>query len=437
MERDDRAGGRKTAGRDGRPAGSAGGEPPARPGRGVDPAPSQASGAGPLDGIRVLDLSRYIAGPFCAQLLGDMGADVVKVERPGGEDSRTGGPWFRGESVYTMVFNRNKRAITLDTRHPSAVTILERLAARSDVLVENYRPGTLEAMGIGAEALHRLNPRLVITSLSGFGQTGPLAERALFDPIAQAVSGLMSLTGDPEGAPTLAGAYVADHLAGLYGAIGTLLALIARERTGAGQVVDVASLDSLFSCLGTGPSGWAMLGELPARMGSRDRVMAPADLFRAADGWVYIHAGSDPLFPKLCEAIGRPDIAADPDLRTVPGRLAQAERLHLAVSAWTEARTIAQIAADLTLAGVAFGPVAGIPDVVASPQIAAREMLVEMEHPALGTLVLPGSPVKLSRTPASFRLPPPLVGEHNDAVYGGLLGLDPSEIAELRASGAI
>ncbi len=396
-----------------------------------------ATAPGPLDGIRVLDLSRYIAGPSCAQLLGDMGAEVIKVERPGGEDSRTGGPWFRGESVYTMVFNRNKRAITLDTRHPSARGILERLVALSDVLVENYRPGTLDAMGLGVESLHRLNPRLVITSLSGFGQTGPLSDRALFDPIAQAVSGLMSLTGEPDGPPTLTGAYIADHLAGLYGAIGTLLALIARDRSGAGQVVDVASLESLFSCLGTGPSGWVMLGESPTRIGSRDRVMAPADLFPAADGFVYIHAGSDPLFPKLCEAIGRADLAADPDLRTVPGRMAQADRLRAAVSAWTESRTIAEIGAALAIAGVPFGPVAGIPDVVASPQIAAREMLVEMEHPLLGTLVLLGSPVKLSETPASFRLPPPLVGEHNDAVYGGLLGLDASEIAALRASGAI
>lgn len=392
---------------------------------------------GPLDGIRVLDLSRYIAGPFCAQLLGDMGADVIKVERPGGEDSRTGGPWFKGESVYTMVFNRNKRAITLDTRHPAALGILERLIARSDVLVENYRPGTLDAMGLDAGRLRRLNPRLIVTSLSGFGQTGPLAKRALFDPIAQAVSGLMSLTGEPGGPPTLTGAYIADHLAGLYGVIGTLLALIARERTGEGQAVDVASLDSLFSCLGTGPSAWAMLGELPARMGSRDRVMAPADLFRAADGYVYVHAGSDPLFPRLCEVIGRPDLAADPRFRDVQGRMAHAELLGAAVSSWTEARTVDEISAALAAAGVPFGPVAGIPDVVASPQIEAREMLVRIDHPALGTLVLPGSPVKLSATPASFRRPPALVGEDNETVYGELLGLDAGEIAALREAGAI
>jgi len=193
-----------------------------------------------LDGIRVLDLSRFIAGPLCAQLLGDMGAEVIKVERPRGEDARDQGPRYKGESVYSMAYNRNKFGVTLDTRHPSARGILERLVAISDVLVENYRPGTLDEMGLGADRLRELNPRLIVTSLSGFGQSGPLSGRALFDPIAQAMSGLMSLSGDPDGRPTLTGTYIADHLAGLYGAIGTLVALIARGGTGEGQAVDVA-----------------------------------------------------------------------------------------------------------------------------------------------------------------------------------------------------
>ena len=225
----------------------------------------------PLDGIRVLDLSRFVAGPLCAQLLGDMGAEVIKLERPSGEDARDQGARYKGESVYAMAYNRNKHGITLDTRHPAARDLLERLVRASDVLVENYRPGTLDEMGLGAVRLRELNPRLVTTSLSGFGQSGPLAGRALFDPIAQAMSGLMSLTGDPEGPPTLTGTYIADHLAGLYGAIGTLLALYARDRTGQGQVVDVASLDALFSCLGTRPLEIAMLGVTPQRRGSRDR----------------------------------------------------------------------------------------------------------------------------------------------------------------------
>ncbi len=392
---------------------------------------------GALDGIRVLDLSRFIAGPFCGQLLGDMGAEVIKVERPAGEDARQHAPFYKGASIYTMIYNRNKYGITLDTRHPSALGILERLVQASDVLIENYRPGTLAEMALGYQRLHELNPRLVVTSISGFGQTGPLARRALFDAIAQAASGLMSLTGEPDAKPTLTGAYIADYVAGLYGAFGTLAALLARERTGAGQVVDVASLDALFSCLGTRPSAYLMLGMAPERMGSRDLLTGPANVFRAVDGYVYIHAGTNPLFPRLCEAIGRRDLAADERFRDVPGRMANLEELETAVSAWTENLTVDEIGQVLTAAGIPFGPVAEIPDVVASPQIKARDMLVEVEHPTLGPLVLPGIPAKLAATPGSVRKAPPLVGEDNDRVYGELLGFSPAEIEELRASGAI
>ena len=237
--------------------------------------------SGALDGVRVLDLSRFIAGPICAQILGDMGADVVKVERPGGEDARFQGPFLDGESLYPMAYNRNKASITLDTRHPDARPVLEALVAWADVLVENYRPGTLDAMGFGWERLHATYPRLVLASLSGFGQTGPLAHRPLFDPIAQAASGLMSLTGEPDGPPLLTGTYIADHVAGLYAALGTLVALVARGSTGQGQQVDVASLDALVSVLGTRPMAYAMLGERPTRRGSRDPYSAPANVFPA------------------------------------------------------------------------------------------------------------------------------------------------------------
>ena len=391
----------------------------------------------PLDGIRVLDLSRFVAGPLCAQLLGDMGAEVIKVERPSGEDARDQGPRYKGESVYAMAYNRNKHGITLDTRHPSAAAILEGLVRASDVLVENFRPGTLAEMGLDHARLRALNPRVIVTSLSGFGQTGPMAGRALFDPIAQAMSGLMSLTGEADGPPTLTGTYIADHLAGLYGAIGTLLALQVRTRTGEGQLVDVASLDALFSCLGTRPLEVATLGLAPRRMGSRDAFSAPANVFEASDGYLYIHAGTNALFPRLCAAIGRPDLAADPRFRDVPDRIAAANELEGAVSAWTMGRTVAQASGALTAAGIPFGPVAQVADAVASSQIGAREMLVEIEHPSLGALLVTGLPVKLSATPGSVRKAPPMVGEDNDRVYSDVLGLGPAEIAELRASGAI
>src|SRR5215207_1372693 len=260
------------------------------------------TGNGPLSDIRVLDLSRFIAGPFCAQLLGDMGADVVKVERPRGEDARHHAPFLGSESLYVLALNRNKRAMTLDTRHPSASEVLERMLRDSDVLVENYRPGTLAAMGFGPDRLREINPRLIVTSISGFGQSGPLAERALFDAIAQAMSGLMSLTGEGD-APTLAGTYVADYVAGLYGALGTVLALRHRGRTGEGQVVDVASLDGLFSCLATQITATANLGVAPSRTGARDALNAPANVFRAKDGYLYLHGGTNPLFPRLCRAM--------------------------------------------------------------------------------------------------------------------------------------
>jgi crotonobetainyl-CoA:carnitine CoA-transferase CaiB-like acyl-CoA transferase len=405
-------------------------------GRGGASAPVELE-SGPLAGLRVLDLSRFIAGPLCAQILGDMGAEVIKVERPGGEDARAQGPRVRGESLYAMAFNRNKLGITLDTRHPAAPPLLRRLLAISDVLVENYRPGTLETMGLDEAQRSEIKPRLIVTSLSGFGQTGPLADRALFDPIAQAMSGLMSLTGEAGRPPTLTGTYIADHVAALYGAIGTLLALRVRDATGRGQLVDVASLDALFSTLGTRPSAAAMLGETAERQGSRDAFSAPANVFATADGHVYIHGGTDSLFPRLCAAIGRPELAGETRFGDVAGRLAAAPELESAVGTWTAARSTADVAAALAAAGVPFGPVAGIGEAIASDQLRAREMLVEIDHPSLGPLTLLGIPVKLSATPGSVRKAPPTVGEDNDQVYGELLGLDPAEIAELRASGAI
>jgi len=391
--------------------------------------------SGPLEGLTVLDLSRFIAGPFCAQMLGDMGARVIKVERPGGEDARHHEPFFKGASVYTMIFNRNKHAITLNTRHKAAREILESLVRQSDILVENFRPGTLAEMGFSYERLRELNPRLVVTSISGFGQTGPLAQRALFDAIAQAMSGLMSLTG--KGEPTLTGTFIADYVAGLHGVIGTLLALQNRERSGRGQVVDIASLDAMFSCLSTYPSAFAMLGQYPQRFGSRDPLTGPANVFKASDGYIYLHAGTNPLFPRLCQAMGRPELAADPTFRGVPGRMEHIEALEKIVGEWVGARTIEEAGAALTKAGIPWGPVSTIADVVASPQIAAREMMLNVEHQTLGTIKLPGIPVKLSESPGAVRKAPPLAGEDNEAVYRDLLGFSAERIATLKAEGAI
>jgi crotonobetainyl-CoA:carnitine CoA-transferase CaiB-like acyl-CoA transferase len=392
---------------------------------------------GPLAGMRVLDLSRFIAGPLCAQILGDMGAEVIKVERPSGEDARKHAPFLDGHSIYTMVFNRNKHGATLDTRHPEALGILESLVRTCDVVVENYRPGTMEAMGLSYARMKDINPDIVLVSISGFGQTGPLARRALFDAVAQAESGLMSLTGPPDGEPTLAGTYIADYVAGYHGAMGALLALLHRERTGEGQHVDVASVDALFASLGTRPSAHAMLGEEPRRNGSRDLLTGPANVFPASDGFVYIHAGTDPLFPRLCTAIGQPELAADERYATVPQRLEHIEELEAVVTGWTRPRTCVEIAEALGEAGIPFGKVSDVADVVRSPQIAAREMFVDVEHPLLGTLKLPGIPIKLGGSPGTIRKPPPVVGEDNDYVYGKVLGLSAEDVDRLRTEGAI
>jgi crotonobetainyl-CoA:carnitine CoA-transferase CaiB-like acyl-CoA transferase len=393
--------------------------------------------SGALDGVRVLDLSRFIAGPICAQVLGDMGADVVKVERPGGEDARFQGPFLDGESLYPMAYNRNKASLTLDTRHPDARPVLERLVAWADVLVENYRPGTLDAMGLGWERLRADHPRLVLVSLSGFGQTGPLAHRPLFDPIAQAASGLMSLTGEPDGPPLLTGTYIADHVAGLYAALGTLVALIARGTSRQGQRVDVASLDALVSVLGTRPMAFSMLGERPVRRGSRDPYSAPANVFAARDGHVCIHGGTDALFPRLCAAMGRPELADDPRFASIAGRLEHVVALEAIVAAWTGARAEDEIEAILADAGVPCAAVADMERVVASPQLQAREMFVEVDHAVLGPLVLAGIPVKLDGTPGTIRSAPPLAGQDTDRILRDVVGLDGDAIAALRASGAV
>ena len=336
-----------------------------------------------------------------------------------------------------MAYNRNKWGITLDTRHPDAPDVLEALVVWADVVIENYRPGTLDAMGLGWERLHVTYPRLILTSLSGFGQTGPSSRRALFDPIAQAASGLMSMTGQPGGPPTLVGTYIADNVAGLYGAIGTLVALIARDRTGLGQRVDVASLDALVSCLGTRPMASLLLDESPIRAGSRDPYSAPANAFPASDGYVYLHGGTDALFPGLCQAMDRPDLRDDPRFGSIPDRLANVEAIEAEVAAWTGARSRSELETALAAVGVPCAGVAEIREVVVSPQLAAHQMFVELDHGTLGRLVLTGIPVKLSGTPGAIRTAPPLAGQDNDRVYETVVGLDPARIAALRARGAI
>jgi crotonobetainyl-CoA:carnitine CoA-transferase CaiB-like acyl-CoA transferase len=392
----------------------------------------------PLAGIKVLDLSRWIAGPFCTMLLADMGADVIKVERPGGEDVRGLEPRVGDESAYVLHYNRNKRGVTLNTRHPDGVAILERLVAWADVLVENYRPGTLAAMGLTAERLDELNPRLIVTSISGFGQSGPLRRQPLFNAVAEAMSGAMSLTGSPATGPTMSGTFVADHTAGLHAAFATMVALYHRDRSGEAQGVDVALFDGIFSVLGY-PVTAALNGvAVPPPTGNRDPVTAPANVFRTREGrHVYIDAGNDAMFASLAGAMGAPALTEDPRFRTNPDRLANVEAVEAVVGEWSSGHTLAEVSQALETAGLPFGPVLGVDEAIGNPQLRHREMIVEVSGDAGEATRLPGVVAKLSKTPGRVRSAAPRAGQHTASVLAELCGLSPGQIKALDDQGVI
>jgi crotonobetainyl-CoA:carnitine CoA-transferase CaiB-like acyl-CoA transferase len=395
--------------------------------------------AGALDGIRVVDLSRYIAGPYCAMLLGDMGADVVKVEPPGrGENSRGFGPFVEGESLYTMVFNRNKRSLTLDLRSEQGRDVLRSMLRKADVLVENFVPGTLEKMGFDWDTLKELNPRLVVTRISGFGQSGPLSRKPCFDVIAQTMSGLMDITGEPDGRPTMAGTYVVDYSTGLYAIIGTLGALQARGRTGAGQVVDVALLDSAMSMLMTAIPEQILLGRTMTRRGNRDRYGAPANTFQTSDGaWVHLATAGEPMFRALADAMGHAELADDPRFQGNDARMENVEALEQLITRWTSTLSAPDLLAKLQAIGVPSAKVARVSELVDHPHLAHRGQILNMDHPKAGTVPMQGFSVQFGASPMRLRHPPPMLGEHTNAILQEWLAMTPERIAELRESGTV
>jgi crotonobetainyl-CoA:carnitine CoA-transferase CaiB-like acyl-CoA transferase len=401
----------------------------------TDPAPKAA----PLEGVRVLDVSRYIAGPYCAMLLGDMGADVIKVEPPGrGENSRAFGPFVAGESLYTMAFNRNKRSLTLDLRSAPGKAVFTELLRTADVLVENFVPGTLEKMGFDWDTLRGINARLIVTRISGFGQTGPLARKPCFDVIAQTMSGLMDITGEADGRPTMAGTYVVDYSTGLYATIGTLGALQARERSGTGQVVDVALLDAAMSMLMTAIPEQMLLGRSMTRNGNRDRYGAPANTFPTSDGaWVHLATAGEPMFRALVQAMGRPDLAADPRFRDNAARMANATALEAFITEWTMGMTAAQLLDTLQAIGVPSAKVARVADLIDNPQLAHRGQILAMQHQKAGTIPMQGFAVQFGETPMRLNHAPPTLGQHTDEVLQEWLALKPERIAELRRGGIV
>ncbi|MGJ3263262.1 MAG: CaiB/BaiF CoA transferase family protein [Salinarimonas sp.] len=392
-----------------------------------------------LDGIKVLDLSRYIAGPFCAQALGDLGADVVKVERiDGGEEGRRVGETVAGDTLFFLSTNRNKRGVAVDFRDPEGLALVRRLAHAADIVVENFRPGTMEAMGLGWDVLSETNPGLIMVRISGFGQEGPLARHPCFDGAAQAQSGVMAMTGAPGGPPTMAGVFVCDYATALYGAMAALAALQARARTGHGQVVEATLMDSGLSMLTTAIPERALFGREPDRRGNRDRYLSPSHCFPARDGtWIYVVAGSDAHFPRLAAAMGREDLAADPRFANFAARNENVAALERVIEDWAAAVDGETILARLHAAEVTAERVATIGDVIANPQVAARGQIVDVPHPELGMVPFPGPAMKLHGTPTAIRRGAPGLGEHAAEVLAEWLGMGEDEIGRLAEAGTI
>ena len=405
---------------------------------------------GPLSHIRVLDLSRVLAGPWAGQNLADLGAEVIKVERPGqGDDTRRWGPPYlkdaagrdTSEPAYYLSCNRGKKSIVLDLATPEGQRLVRELAAKCDILLENYKVGGLARFGLGYDDLEASHPHLIYCSITGFGQTGPCRERAGYDLIAQGMGGLMSITGEPDGAPgggpKRVGVAIADLFSGMYATIAVLAALARRERTGRGQHIDLALLDCQVAMLANQAMNYLTSGRPPPRMGNAHPNVVPYQPFATADGEIIVAVGNDTQFAGLCAAIGRPELADDPDFATNAARIRNRERLLPMIAEQLKARTNREWQDALEAVGVPCGPINALDEVFADPQVRARGMRFELDHPLAGRVPMVASPMRFSETPIEYHAPPPLLGEHTDDVLGELLGLDAGAIARLREGGVI
>jgi formyl-CoA transferase len=389
-----------------------------------------------LEGLRVIDLTQAMAAPYCTMNLADMGADVIKVEPPGGEETRRGSAQQNGHSGSFNAINRNKRSLTVDLKTPEGVAIIHRLARTADVFVQNYRPGAARRLGVAYEDLKPLNPRLIYCSISGFGATGPYASRGGYDLIAQGMSGIISVTGEEDGRPAKSGVPLSDLAAGLFGAYGILAALEHRERTGEGQLVDTSLLEAAMALTVWESTEYWATGQTPKALGSAHRLAAPYQALRAADGWFAVGATTDKLFAGLCQAIGRPELTADARFATGPRRLDHRRALAAEIEKTTVKESRAHWLARLEAAGVPSGPINTYPEALADPHTLAREMVVDLVHPGAGRIKNLGVPMKLSDTPGAVDRPAPLLGEHTDAILAEL-GYDERERRGLRAHGII
>ena len=394
---------------------------------------------GLLEGIVVLDLTRVLAGPYCGTLIADMGATVIKVENPtGGDDSRSMGPFINGNSVYYANFNRSKLGCTLNLKTSEGKEIFKELVKKADIIIENYRPGTMEKLGLGYDELKKVNPAIIYGAVSGFGHTGPLSKRAGYDIIGQAMGGLMSTTGWPGGPATRSGTPLGDVLGGLNLAIGILAALVNREKTGLGEKVDVALVDSVASAMENITMIYQATGRIPQRIGNRYESTYPYDSFPANDGDVIIAAGNNKLFSILCEIMEQPELKNDSRFLDVKSRVANHDDLFEIVSTWTKKYSVEEIDKKLNDAGCPASIVNTIDRLVVDRQIAgAREMFPEIEQPGIGKLQITACPQKLTRTKSYPRKAAPLLGEDNIDIYGKLLGFDENKIKQLKEKGII
>ena len=411
---------------------------------------SQAMHPGALQHIKVLDLSRVLAGPWAAQTLGDLGAEVTKVERPGvGDDTRAWGPPYvtdpegkpTGESAYYMCANRNKRSVAIDFTQPEGQKLVRRLAEQSDVLVENFKTGGLAKYGLDYASLSALNPRLVYCSVTGFGQTGPYAKRAGYDFLIQGMGGFMSISGLPDGVPgggpMKVGVALMDILTGLYASTAILAALQAREHTGRGQHIDLALLDVGVACLANQSMNYLYGHQVPQRMGNGHPNAVPYQDFPTKDGYMILAIGNDGQFARFCNATGHPEWAADDRFATNSARLAHRDALLALMRELTVQRNTREWVALLEQHAVPCGPINTVADVFEDPQVRARGMQMTMQHPQAGEVPLVASPIRLSDTPATYRHTPPQLGQHTEAVLHDRLGLSPQDIAALRQQGVL
>jgi len=404
---------------------------------------TQSAPTGPLAGLRVLDLTRVLAGPTCTQMLGDLGAEVIKIEKPGAGDDTRGfaPPYMRGtrESAYFIGVNRNKHSVTVDIAKPEGQALIKKLLASCDILAENFKVGALAKYGLGYEQIHAEFPGIIYCSITGFGQTGPYAPRPGYDSLIQAMGGVMSLTGEPDGLPQKVGVPVADLFAGLYGCIGILAALRHREKTGIGQQVDIGMLDTHVAWLANQGMNYLATGENPVRLGNQHPNIVPYQVFPTQDGYLVLSVGNDPTFKRFCENTGLEHLLTDERFATNAARVANRQLVTDTLTPVMRTKTTTEWVDKLEALKIGCGPINTLKQVFADPQVLARGAVVEMPHPDAdgGKVKVIANPVRLSETPANYRITAPMLGQHTDTVLGELLNLSPDEIASLRERGIV